>query len=99
MKKDEHYSEEQLNAFVDGELDPEEKSRVYNESERSPDLDQRLCRQRKIKDLVQHAYKSVPPPSRSGGTPLTTCNRYLLTSCTGRVAVAELVSICRWSRY
>jgi intracellular sulfur oxidation DsrE/DsrF family protein len=71
MKKDEHYSEEQLNAFVDGELDPEEKSRVYNESERSPDLDQRLCRQRKIKDLVQHAYKSVPPPSRSGGTPLT----------------------------
>jgi len=71
MKKDEHYSEEQLNAFVDGELDPEEKSRLYNESERSPDLDHRLCRQRKIKDLVQHAYKDVPPPSRSGGKPLT----------------------------
>lgn len=71
MKKDKHYSEEQLNAFVDGELDPEEKSRLYNESERSPDLDQRLCRQRKIKDLVQHAYKDVPPPLRSGVTPLT----------------------------
>jgi intracellular sulfur oxidation DsrE/DsrF family protein len=71
MNKDEHYSEEQLNAFVDGELDPEEKSRLYNESERSPDLDQRLCRQRKMKDLVQHAYAEVPPPSRSGGTPLT----------------------------
>jgi intracellular sulfur oxidation DsrE/DsrF family protein len=70
MKKDEHYSEEQLNAFVDGELDPEEKSRLYNASERSPDLDQRLCRQRKMKDLVQHAYKDVPPPFRSGGTPL-----------------------------
>jgi intracellular sulfur oxidation DsrE/DsrF family protein len=87
MKTDEHFSEEQLNAFVDGELDPEEKSRLYNESERSPDLDQRLCRQRKIKDLVQHAYKEVPPPFRSGGTPLTR------TGLLGRTIAAGLLII------
>lgn len=70
MNKDEHFSEEQLNAFVDGELDPEEKSQLFNESERSATLDQRLCKQRKIKELIQHAYADVPPAGRLGATPL-----------------------------
>ena len=70
MKQDDHYSEEQLNALVDGELDPEEKSRFYNETERSPDLDQRLCHQRKLKELVKHAYENVPTPLRANRTPL-----------------------------
>jgi len=68
MNKDEHFSEEQLNAFVDGELDPEEKSRVYNQSAHTPQLDQRLCQQRKLKELVQHAYNDVPPAKRPGGS-------------------------------
>ncbi len=70
MNKDEHFSEEQLNAFVDGELDPEEKSRLFNESERSADLDLRLCQQRKLKELVKHAYVDVPPPRRIAGSQL-----------------------------
>jgi intracellular sulfur oxidation DsrE/DsrF family protein len=65
MNKDEHLSEEQLNAFVDGELDPEEKSRLYNEAARSPELDQRLCRQRNVKELIKHAYENVPAPMHS----------------------------------
>lgn len=71
MKKDEHFSEEQLNALVDGELDPEEKSRMYSESERSAELDQRLCQQRKLKELVKHAYEEVPRPRRFARAPLT----------------------------
>jgi len=70
MKKDNEFSEEQLNALVDDELDPEEKSRLYNEAERSLELDQRLCRQRKTKELVKHAYENVPNPARSRGAPL-----------------------------
>ena len=70
MKKDEHFSEEQLNALVDGELDPEETSRFYNETERSPELDQRLCHQRKMKELVKHAYEDVPRPARLSRPPL-----------------------------
>jgi anti-sigma factor RsiW len=70
MTKDSNFSEEQLNAFVDDELDPEEKSRLYNETARSVELDQRLCRQRKTKELVKHAYENVPAPVRAGGTPL-----------------------------
>jgi intracellular sulfur oxidation DsrE/DsrF family protein len=70
MKKDEHFSEEQLNALIDGELDPVEKGRLYTESERSAELDQRLCQQRKIKELVKHAYEEVPRPRRFTGAPL-----------------------------
>ena len=64
MDEDNQVSEEQLNAFVDGELDSEDKSRVFNESGRSEELDQRLCQQRKLKELVEHAYMEVPPPVR-----------------------------------
>ena len=64
MKKDEQISEEQLNAFIDGELDSEEKSSLFNEAEKSAELDQRLCQQRKLKDLIKHAYREVPKANR-----------------------------------
>ena len=64
MKNDDHISEEQLNAFVDGELDSEERSCLFDEAEQSAELDQRLCQQRKLKELVKHAYRDVPEPGR-----------------------------------
>ena len=60
MKKDEQVSEEQLNAFTDGELDTEEESCIFELAEESPELDARLCQQRKLKEMVQHAYRNVP---------------------------------------
>lgn len=62
MKKDHRVSEEQLNAFVDGELESEETSSFFDEAEQSAELDQRLCQQRKLKELVKHAYREVPEP-------------------------------------
>jgi len=64
MNKDDHFSEEQLNAFVDGELDSEEQSCLFDVAERSVELDQRVCQQRKLKDLVKHAYQEIPEPRR-----------------------------------
>lgn len=64
MNKDDHISEEQLNAFVDGELDSEDRSRLFDAAEQSAELDQRLCQQRKLKELIKHAYRNVPEPKR-----------------------------------
>jgi len=64
MKKDEYISEEQLNAFLDGELDSEEGSCLFDKAAQSSELDQRLCQQRKLKELVKHAYREVPEPKR-----------------------------------
>ena len=66
MNRDEQFSEEQINAFVDDELDPEEKSRIYTEASHDADLDQRLCKQRKVKELVKFAYQDVPDSKRKG---------------------------------
>lgn len=60
MKKDENISEEQLNAFVDGELESEEISNLLNKAELSADLDQRICKQRKLKEFIKYAYREVP---------------------------------------
>ena len=70
MNKDERISEEQLNAFVDDELEPEEKARVYSEASHEPELDRRLCKQRKVKELVKLAYHDVPEPRRKGARSL-----------------------------
>ena len=70
MNRDERFSEEQLNAFVDDELDPEEKHRVFSEASHCEELDQRLCKQRKVKELVKFAYEDVPRPGRQGPAPL-----------------------------
>jgi intracellular sulfur oxidation DsrE/DsrF family protein len=65
MNKEQAFSEEQLNALVDDELDSEDKSRIYREAGQQPELDQRLCQQRKIKEFVKLAYHDVPPAGRA----------------------------------
>lgn len=80
MKEKDKISEEQLNAFIDGELDSEEESRIFSESEHSTELDQRLCQQRKLKELVQHAYRDVPEPPRLRRGKPTGVNRFRLAT-------------------
>jgi intracellular sulfur oxidation DsrE/DsrF family protein len=67
MKSRDIISDEQLNAFVDGELEPDEENRIFTLSEQCPELDARLCRQRKLKELVQHSYRDVPGSRGSAG--------------------------------
>lgn len=67
MKRADLISDEQLNAFADGELEADEENRIFSMAEECPDLDARLCQQRKLKELVQHAYRKVPRPRRRDG--------------------------------
>jgi intracellular sulfur oxidation DsrE/DsrF family protein len=64
MKGDRDYvSEQQLHAFVDGELDSTEKNRVFELAESAPDIDTQLCEYRKLKDMLRHAYADLPRPA------------------------------------
>jgi len=64
MKGDRDYvSEQQLHAFVDGELDSTEKDRVFELAESAPDIDTQLCEYRKLKDMLRHAYADPPRPA------------------------------------
>ena len=62
MSDNNNINEHQLNAFVDHELDATEREQVFSESESKPEIDKTLCEYRKLKDLVKHAYETVPAP-------------------------------------
>lgn len=53
-------SNEQLNAFVDGELDLPEKDGVFAMLEADAELAQEVCELRTIKELMRHGYAEPP---------------------------------------
>ena len=53
-------SNEQLNAFVDGELDVPEKDSLFSMLESDADLVQKVCELRAVKELVRHGYTELP---------------------------------------
>jgi uncharacterized protein len=74
MNRDQHFSDEFLNAFVDDQLAPEEKSHVYLRINQDEALNRRVCELRSLRDLVQLAYKN-PPPAPSAGAAVKTGGR------------------------
>jgi len=62
MNKEKRFSDEFLNAFVDNQLAPEEKSRAYAEISQDAEINRQVCELRKLHDLVQLAYRDVPAP-------------------------------------
>jgi intracellular sulfur oxidation DsrE/DsrF family protein len=66
------FSDEKLNAFVDGELEWHERDIIFKAMEHDELLVQRLCELRDIKELVKHALIEpddppvpAPPPPKS----------------------------------
>jgi uncharacterized protein len=70
MNRDKRFSDEFLNSFVDDQLAAEEKSRAYADIGNDETVNRQVCELRKLHDLVQHAYRDVPPPpSHTHGRP------------------------------
>ena len=63
MNRDDKFSDEYLNAFVDDELTPEEREQVYARLSQDDALKQQVCQTRHISDLVSLAYKQLPQPA------------------------------------
>ncbi len=62
MSQNHRFSDEFLNAFVDDQLDGEEKDRAYLEIGQDEALNRQVCELRKLRDLTQHAYRDLPAP-------------------------------------
>ena len=54
------FSEERLNAFIDGELDAREKSDIFEELNNDKSLHQQACELRQLSELLRHAYENPP---------------------------------------
>lgn len=57
---DRQFSEEHLNAFIDGELDALEKNDVFEVLNNDNGLHQQACELRQLGELVRHAYEKPP---------------------------------------
>ena len=76
MNQSDDFSDEFLNAFIDGELDDNEKSRVLGAVCRDEQLNARICELQKLRELLQFAYKHPPVPPRHGNPGGKTSNRF-----------------------
>lgn len=81
-------SQEQLNAFIDGELDLVEKDRLFVALEKDPELAHQLCALRAVKEMVSHGYAEPPPAYQKNMARQFGASHYLVT---GMVLVLGLV--------
>ncbi len=54
-----HYSDEYINAFLDGQLDDQERSQLLEAVIRDPELSARVCERQKVREMVQLAYHNI----------------------------------------
>ena len=64
MMKNVKFSDEFLNAFIDGELDQKETGLILDEIRRNPDLSARITDLQKIREMVRYAYNDIDMPIR-----------------------------------
>lgn len=65
MNEMRNFSDEHLNAFVDNQLGAQERDEILAAMAGDAELGQRLCALRSTKELVRHAYGSVPAARRA----------------------------------
>ncbi len=66
MNRKNKISDEILNAFVDNQMTLEDKEEVYSAISNDQALNQQVCEIRKVRDLIQTAYRDVPVPPDTG---------------------------------
>jgi len=60
MNKQNNYSDEHISAYIDGELDSDERARLLFDEQKNADLAQRINNARVLKEKVQLAYSDLP---------------------------------------
>ncbi len=68
MSKTKQFSDEHLNAFIDGQLEAAEQAEILDSVRHNTELSQRVCKLQKLHNLVQLSYQSVEVPEQHKGT-------------------------------
>ena len=66
MNSHDDYSDELLNAFIDGELDKTETGAILEELRHNEKLSERVTNLQKVRDMVRYAYKDIPQTIQPG---------------------------------
>lgn len=62
MNNEIHFSDEFINAYLDGELNQSDKARLLTAARTDEQLSQRLCQLQRVKNMVQLAYHDINAP-------------------------------------
>ena len=62
MNRDNKISEELINAFVDNQMTLDDKEELYSQISENKELNRQVCEIRKVRDLMQTAYRDIPQP-------------------------------------
>ena len=65
MNTSKKFSDEHLNALVDGQLGAQESDEILAAMAGDAELSQRICALRSTKELVRHAYGNLPVARRA----------------------------------
>ena len=62
MTMDKGFSDEFLNAYLDGELDPTETGKLLQELRHNTELNTRLAKLKNVREMVRYAYSNIKTP-------------------------------------
>lgn len=68
MNRGNDISDELISAFVDNQLALEDKEELYARTSRDAELNRQVCEIRKVRDLVQTAYRDAPEAPAANST-------------------------------
>ncbi len=98
MSKYQHeISEEILNAFIDGEIESEEKIEILRQLGDSPQLTRRTCELIRTKELLRSAYSDVTPPPQTRPIETEPHTRYRSVAWGGALAASLLAATVLWN--
>ncbi len=89
-------SEEILNAFIDGEIESEEKIDILRQLSENPELTRRACELIRTKELLRSAYSGVTPPVLEEPIALHTRSQRFKQGGWGALAASLLAALLLW---
>jgi intracellular sulfur oxidation DsrE/DsrF family protein len=87
-----HFSDEQLHAFVDAQLGPEEQEQIFVALKQDENLSRKVCEIRRLQDMVRHAY-AEPPAAPTQPTPQ---RRWRLTDAIAASVLLTVGALAGW---
>jgi intracellular sulfur oxidation DsrE/DsrF family protein len=85
-----HFKPYEIDQYIDGELNAEERTEFENRLASDPELRQNICVQRQLKARIAQHYKTISLPSRLAYTPPQSTNK---TNTPWRYAAAGLLGL------
>jgi len=103
MTKLTQHSDEHINAYIDGELDNDERARLLFDEQHDSELAQRISDTRALKEKVQLSYADIPKPDTEQTsfccTTVANSQRFLISSAAALAILIAIISPIFMSSY